>query len=48
MHIIIFVGVRNTRDTNYFIKFFTNHWCGEQLLVNKKVMLMVDLDENQL
>ena len=27
--------------------FFTNYWCGKWLLVNEKVMLIVDLDENQ-
>ena len=26
----------NARDTNYFIKNFTNWWCGEWLLVNEK------------
>ena len=38
----------NTRDTNYFIKKCTNYWCGEWLLINEKVILMVGLDENQL
>ena len=32
--------------TNFFTKFFTNGQCGEWLLVNKKVILMVGLDEN--
>ena len=33
----------NARDTNYF----TNCWCGDEwLLVNKKMILIVDLDEN--
>ena len=36
----------NVRDTNYFTKKFTNCWCGEWLLVNEKVILTVDLDEN--
>ena len=35
----------NSRDTNYFTKKFTNCWYGEWLLVNKKVILMVDLDK---
>ena len=34
------------RDTNFFTKNFTNCWCGEWLLINEKVMLMMDLDEN--
>ena len=37
----------NVRDTNYFTKKFTNCWCGEWLLVNEKVILMVGLDKNQ-
>ena len=37
----------NVRDINYFTKNFTNCWCGEWLLVNEKVILIVDLDENQ-
>ena len=37
----------NTRNTNYFTNFFTNFWCGEWLLVNEKLILVVDLDENQ-
>ena len=28
-------------------KKFTNCWCGEWLLVNEKVILMVGLNENQ-
>ena len=36
----------NIRDTNFFIINFTNCWCGEWLLINEKVMLMVGLDEN--
>ena len=36
----------NFRDTNYFTKKFTNYWCGKWLLVNKRVILMVGLDEN--
>ena len=38
----------NTRDTNYFIKKCTNYLCSEWLLINKKMILMVGLDENQL
>ena len=37
----------NARDINYFTKKFTKFWCDEWLLVNKKVILMVGLDENQ-
>ena len=37
----------NAKDTNYFTKYFTNCWCDEWLLVNEKVILIVDLDENQ-
>ena len=39
--------LNNARDTNYFRKIFTNYRCGEWLLVNEKVILMVDIDENQ-
>ena len=35
----------NARDINFFPNFFTNCWCDEWLLINEKVMLMVDLDE---
>lgn len=38
--------MNNVRDTNYFIKKITNYWCGEWLLVNKKVILIIGLDEN--
>ena len=38
--------MNKTKDTNYFIKNFTNYWYGEWLLVNKKVILMTGLDEN--
>ena len=38
--------MNNVKDTNYFIKNFTNCWCGEWLLVNKEVKLIVGLDEN--
>ena len=34
------------RNSNFFINFFTNYWYSEWLLVNEKVMLMVDLDKN--
>ena len=37
----------NIRSTNYFTKNFTNCRYSEWLLVNKKVILMVDLDKNQ-
>ena len=37
----------NVRDTNFFTKSFTNCWYGKWFLVNEKVILMVDLDENQ-
>ena len=37
----------NARFTNYFTKKFTNRRCGEWLLVNKKMRLIVDLDKNQ-
>ena len=39
--------MNNARDTNYFTNFFTNCWCGEWLLVNENMILIVDLDENQ-
>ena len=26
---------------------FTNYWCGEWLLINEKMILMVGLNENQ-
>ena len=39
--------MNNAKNTNYFIKKFTNCWCNEWLLVNEKVILIVDLDENQ-
>ena len=35
----------NARDINFFLKFFTNCWCDEWLLINEKVMLMIDLNE---
>ena len=37
----------NSRDKNFFIKYFTNCWCGKWLLVNKKVILLVDPNENE-
>ena len=37
----------NLRDIDYFINFFTNYWCGGWLLINKNVILMVGLNENQ-
>ena len=42
-----FKNINNPKDTNYFTKNFTNCWCGEWLLVNEKVILMVSLNENQ-
>ena len=39
--------MNNVKDTNYFTKNCTNHWCGEWLLVNENVILMVGLNENQ-
>ena len=39
--------MNNDRDRNYFTKNFTNYWCGEWLLVNEKMILMVGLNENQ-
>ena len=44
---VMICSMNNARDTNYFTKFFINGWCVEWLLVNKNVILMVDLDENQ-
>ena len=35
----------NARDTNYFTKKFTNYWCDEWLLVNEKMILIVDLND---
>ena len=32
---------------NFFIKKFIIYWCGEWLLVNEKITLMMRLDENQ-
>ena len=37
----------NARDTIFFTINFTNYWCGDWLLVNEKIMLMVGLDKNQ-
>ena len=39
--------MNNARGTNYFTKCFTNCWCGEWLLVNEKMILIVSLDKNQ-
>ena len=44
---VMICSMNNARDRNYFTKFFINGWCVEWLLVNKNVILMVDLDENQ-
>ena len=43
----VLFSYNNARDINFFTKFFTNCWCGEWLLVNKKVILMVGPDKNQ-
>ena len=45
MQMLIFLR-SNARDTNFITKNFTKDLCSEWLLVNKKVMLMVGLDEN--
>ena len=37
----------NASDTIFFKKKFTNWWYGEWLLVNKKMMLVVDLKTNK-
>ena len=37
----------NASDTNFFKKSFTYCWYGEWLLVNKKMILMVDLKTNK-
>ena len=42
----VFVNMNNIRDINYFRKKFINYWCGDWLLENEKVILMVGLDEN--
>ena len=36
------IELNNAKNT----KFFINYWCGKWLLVNKKVILIVGLDEN--
>ena len=33
------------KNTNFFTKKFTNCWCGEWLLVNKKSDVMVSLNK---
>ena len=38
--------MKNTIDIKYFIIFFINYRCGESLLISKKVMLVMRLDEN--
>ena len=43
----IFSKLNNARDKNYFTNNCTNYWCDEWLLVYKKVILMVGLNENQ-
>ena len=40
-------GKNNIRDTNYFTQKFTECLCGEWLLVNENMILMVSLNENQ-
>ena len=42
-----YINKSNPRGINYFTNFFINRWCGESLLVNKKVILVVELDDNQ-
>ena len=46
MGVVLLIRKKNTRDTIFFTKFFTNYWCDEELLVNEKMILMVGLDEN--
>ena len=36
----------NYRVTNYFTINFTNYWYGEWLLVNEKIILIINLDKN--
>ena len=43
----LFFFFNNARNTKYFIKIFTNCWCDEWLLENKKVILIVGLYEKQ-
>ena len=40
------IELNNAKNTNFFTKFFINYWCGKWLLVNKKVILIVGLNEN--
>ena len=40
----IFVNMNNTKDINYFTNKFINYWCGNWLLINEKLILMVGLD----
>ena len=42
----VYIKKNNVRDINYFTKKFTNCWCGQWLLVNEKVILIMSLDEN--
>ena len=46
-YIHLSLSKNNAKYTNYFIKNFTNCWCDEWLLVNEKVILMVELNKNQ-
>ena len=36
----------NDRDTNYFIINFINYWCDKWLLINKKIILIINLNKN--
>ena len=38
----------NARGIIFFTKYFINYWCGEWLLINEKIILIVGLDENRL
>ena len=42
MQIILQVSHKKIKKKNYFINYFTNGYCGEGLLVNKKLILVVD------
>ena len=42
MQIILQVSHKKIKKKNYFINYFTNGYCGEGLLVNKKLILVID------
>ena len=42
LYILVYI-LNNVRDTNYFTNFFTSYWCSEWLLVNEKVILIMNL-----